>query len=84
MITALSRLEPGSHFRLHGMPHVTGILLECGDCSAHVKLDGRLIVVECGQGRRKRQFVADTGRHDHWAPATVVEFLWRDEPCTHS
>lgn len=67
-------LRPGTRFRLHGMPEVTGVLLKVNECRAVVRLDRPEREVEFVDGEgEKRQFRSRGSLLTSWATATPVE-----------
>lgn len=77
MLARLSRIPPGTMFRLPTMPEVRGVLVACSDCSATVRLTRGLCVVEV----EDRAFVANRGSQVvRWSTATLVEVLCEPDP----
>lgn len=71
MITNLQNLKPGTNFRVHEMPELSGVLLDINECSAKVSLGRHAVEVKIGD----REFTAHKSRVEIWSPATVVETI---------
>ena len=71
MITNLQNLKPGTAFRVHEMPELTGLLADINECSAKVSLGRHAVEVKIGD----REFTAHKSRVEIWSPATVVETI---------
>src|SRR5262245_51053270 len=70
----IQTLRPGTRFRLHGMPEVTGVLMKVNECRAVVRLDRpeRQVEFEDADGETRR-FRSRGSQMTSWAPATPVE-----------
>jgi hypothetical protein len=70
----LKTLRPGTRFRLHEMPEVTGVLIKVNECRAVVRLDrpDRDVEFQDANGET-RQFRSRGSQVTSWAPATPVE-----------
>src|SRR3990172_7273495 len=74
MQTYLNRLEPGTRFRLSGMPEITGEFLRCSESSCTVRLDRGVRDIEFeGAGGTVRTFRTRRCHITTWALGTVVE-----------
>ena len=71
MITNLQNLKPGTAFRVHEIPDLTGTLVDINECSAKVSLGRHAVEVRIGD----REFTAHRSRTEVWSPATVVETI---------
>lgn len=70
----ISKLQPGTRFRLAEMPEITGMLVKVSEARAVVRLDRPELDVEfVDQKGEPRQFRCRTAQTTSWAPTTLVE-----------
>lgn len=70
----ISKLQPGTRFRLAEMPAITGTLVTASEARAVVRLDRPTRDVEfVDQNGEPRQFRCRGSQVTSWAPTTVVE-----------
>lgn len=83
MITNLQNMKPGTRFRVHEMPGLIGVLDDCNECSAKVRMTSGPVDVEIAEpDGNVRRFTANRSRTTTWSPATVVETLTDDAAAT--